>query len=108
MEKKLGPLIQDFEIFQVFTLLLPILPQVPIGVFFLIDEWGGPIEQYVNSVGIAEVAFEPIKDSQLITPYGAFPTAFVNLSVGLIWYHNMLVGSKMQGSGLDPSVVDFE
>lgn len=58
---------------------------------------GGPIQQYVNTVGIPQIAFEPIKYYELITPYGAFPVSIANLSVGLIWYHNMLLGSKMQG-----------
>jgi hypothetical protein len=63
----------------------------------LLDTDGGPIQQYVSAVGIASIASQPILDHVLITPYGTFPIALVNLSVSLVWYHNMLVGSKMQG-----------
>jgi len=58
---------------------------------------GGPIIQYVSQVGIQEIASEPVIDHVLISPYGAFPIALVNLSVSLVWYQNMLLGSKMQG-----------
>jgi len=58
---------------------------------------GGPIEQYVNAVGIPSIAHEKIKDFDLITPYGCFPVVLANFSVGLVWYHNMLLGSRMQG-----------
>jgi len=58
---------------------------------------GGPVQSYVAAVGIAEIAFEAITDSNLITPYGSFPVLLANYTYGLVWYHNMLLGSKMQG-----------
>ena len=32
-----------------------------------------------------------------MTPYGAFPCALSNRSVAIQWYHNMLLGPRMQG-----------
>jgi len=52
---------------------------------------------YVSAVGIQSIAKERIKDHDLITPYGNYPVSLANLTVGLIWYHNMILGAKMQG-----------
>ncbi|XP_065840872.1 uncharacterized protein [Oscarella lobularis] len=47
--------------------------------------------------GISEVARAKSTRFDVVTPYGAFPTILANLSVGIAWYHNMLLGQKMQG-----------
>eukprot|EP00118_Oscarella_pearsei_P013086 m.101185 g.101185 ORF g.101185 m.101185 type:complete len:281 (+) comp37117_c0_seq1:732-1574(+) len=47
--------------------------------------------------GISEVARVKSTRKDVITPYGSFPTILANESVGLAWYHTMLMGKKMQG-----------
>ncbi len=44
------------------------------------------------------MAFQPAPRTDIITPYGSFPVIIANFSVGLVWYHNMISGPKMQGS----------
>jgi len=58
---------------------------------------GTPVSQYVSAVGIQEIAFQKIETTSLITPYGSFPVILADLPTGLVWYYNMLVGSRMQG-----------
>jgi hypothetical protein len=53
---------------------------------------------YVSAVGIQSIASQQVENHFLITPYGAYPVALVNLPVGLVWYHAMLSGSRMQGT----------
>jgi len=58
---------------------------------------GTPVSQYVSAVGIKEIAFSTIDTIDLITPYAAFPVILADLPTGLVWYYNMLMGSRMQG-----------
>ena len=49
--------------------------------------------------GIPSIAFEPNVDwrTDVVTPYGIYTLALSNVSVALQWYHNMLIGPRMQG-----------
>jgi len=58
---------------------------------------GGPVSQYISAVGIQQIAFQPIETTTLVTPYGAMPVILADFPTGLVWYFNMLVGSRMQG-----------
>jgi len=55
------------------------------------------IPDYVSDSGIQAIAFQTSTRDDIITPYGAFPVFLANLGVGLVWYHNMISGPKMQG-----------
>lgn len=55
------------------------------------------IPDYVSDSGITSISFNSALRDDLITPYGAFPVILANFSVGLVWYHNMISGPKMQG-----------
>ncbi len=54
---------------------------------------------YVSATGIQEIAFQPVRTTDLVTPYAAYPLLIEEESrpYGLAWYANMLQGSKMQG-----------
>lgn len=52
---------------------------------------------YISAAGIQSIAFEVVTRRDIITPYGAFPTMLADLPTGLAWYHNMLMGTAMQG-----------
>jgi len=56
-----------------------------------------PIPDYVGAVGVPEIAFQKVERSDIVTPYGAFPTVLADLGVGLTWYHTMISGPRMQG-----------
>eukprot|EP00042_Codosiga_hollandica_P019315 m.59418 g.59418 ORF g.59418 m.59418 type:complete len:517 (-) comp49239_c0_seq4:61-1611(-) len=60
---------------------------------------GKPIPDYIGNTGIQSLAFMPNQDwrSDVVTPYGIFPMALSNRSVAIQWYHNMLLGPRMQG-----------
>jgi len=58
---------------------------------------GTPVSQYVSAVGIKEIAFSTIDTTALVTPYASFPVILADLPTGLVWYYNMLMGSRMQG-----------
>ena len=51
---------------------------------------------YLSAAGVQEVASEKVHHKDVITPYGGYSVLLANKTVGLIWYHNMLGGSKMQ------------
>jgi hypothetical protein len=52
---------------------------------------------YVSAVGIQSIASQEVTNHDLITPYGSYPISIANLTVGLVWYHNILTGGRMQG-----------
>jgi hypothetical protein len=58
---------------------------------------GGPVSQYISAVGIPQIAFQSVATNNLITPYGSFPVILAHFPTGLVWYYNMLMGSRMQG-----------
>jgi len=58
---------------------------------------GGPVTQYISGCGIQQIAFETVQTTVLITPYGSFPVILADYPTGLVWYYNMLMGSRMQG-----------
>lgn len=53
-------------------------------------------------LGITPLAESPTQNT-IVTPYGAFPLLLhpVSKPYGLVWYANMLSGSKMQGSQIN-------
>jgi len=51
---------------------------------------------YLSACGVQEVSFERVDHKEVITPYGAFPLFLINETIGSIWYHNQLLGTKMQ------------
>jgi len=51
---------------------------------------------YLSALGIQELAFEKVVYNHVVTPYATFPVFLANQRIGLIWYHNHLLGSKMQ------------
>lgn len=51
---------------------------------------------YLSAAGIQEIAFEPVLHRNVITPYSTFPVFLADPVTALVWYHNMLIGSKMQ------------
>jgi hypothetical protein len=52
---------------------------------------------YLSAVGIQEIAFERVLYQDVVTPYATFPVMLANLSVGLVWYNELLKAPKMQG-----------
>jgi len=54
---------------------------------------------YVSDCGIAEIAFNPIRNNNLFTPYGAYPMMLHpdTRAYGLAWYANSINASRMQG-----------
>ncbi|EFA85167.1 GPI anchored protein [Heterostelium album PN500] len=52
---------------------------------------------YITGFGIGDLAMARIQEYGFFTPYGAFPVLLANHSVGLTWYHNMLMAPGMQG-----------
>lgn len=58
-----------------------------------------PIPDYVSNTGIPCLATLTNISWRLdlVTPYAVFPTALINISVAAVWYHNMLLGPRMQG-----------
>lgn len=55
------------------------------------------IPDYVSDTGITSISFQTASRTDIITPYGSFPVVLANFTVGLVWYHNMISGPKMQG-----------
>jgi len=59
------------------------------------------IPDYISYTGIPQLAMQANSSSSwrfdVVTPYAAFPTTFVNETIGLLWYHNMLLPDRMQG-----------
>jgi len=55
------------------------------------------IPDYISAAGVQAVAFQQVLRTDVITPYGSFPGILANQSIGLVWYHNMLIGPRMQG-----------
>jgi hypothetical protein len=51
---------------------------------------------YLSACGIEEIAFEDVHHTNVITPYATFPIFLVNQTIGSIWYHMNLLGTKMQ------------
>lgn len=51
---------------------------------------------YISAAGVQEVASERITDRNVITPYGAYSVILANYTNGIVWYHHLLKGSKMQ------------
>lgn len=49
----------------------------------------------LNSLKIS--SFKDVEHTDIITPYGSFPVMLADRNIGLMWYLNMLQGTKMQG-----------
>ena len=54
------------------------------------------VNGYISFCGIPSVSNQSTYELDVITPYGSFPTMLFNKTVGLAWYHNMLLGNGMQ------------
>jgi hypothetical protein len=52
---------------------------------------------YLGCLGIPELAQNPISRFDVVTPYGAYPVILANQTIGMVWYHRMLLGTAMQG-----------
>ncbi|KAG2378722.1 hypothetical protein C9374_007870 [Naegleria lovaniensis] len=52
---------------------------------------------YVSACGIQQIASQYVEHTDIITPYGSFPIMLADRNIGLMWYLNMLQGTKMQG-----------
>ncbi len=57
-----------------------------------------PIPDYIGDTGIPSLAFVQATDWRLdiVTPYAVMPLAQINQTVAVIWYHNLLLGPRMQ------------
>jgi len=55
------------------------------------------IPDYISAAGIQSLACQQVLRTDVVTPYATFPSMLINQAVGLIWYHHMLNGPKMQG-----------
>jgi len=55
------------------------------------------IPDYISAAGISGITFESVQRTDVVTPYSSFPTILANQTVGLVWYHLMLKGPRMQG-----------
>lgn len=51
---------------------------------------------YVSDCGIQELSFQQVTCNSIVTPYAATPVMMVSLPVGLMWYANMVNGSRGQ------------
>jgi hypothetical protein len=69
---------------------------------------GGPPPDYISATGIQKIAFETVQRTDVITPYGAFPTMLADLPTGLAWYLQMLKGPRMQGDFLSLTFNSFD
>lgn len=58
----------------------------------------GQIIGYISNAGIPSVAMIVHQERDVVTPYSVFPTLLVEggRSVGMAWWHNMILGKKMQ------------
>jgi len=52
---------------------------------------------YASACGIQQIASQLVQYTDVVTPYGAFPVILADPKIGLMWYLNMIKGSKMQG-----------
>jgi hypothetical protein len=51
---------------------------------------------YLGASGIAELAFQPVQQTTVVTPYAAFPLILLDRGMGLVWYKNMIAAGKGQ------------
>ena len=51
---------------------------------------------YISNAGVPSVSNQTDLELDVITPYGSFPSMLFNQTLGLAWYHNMLLGKGMQ------------
>ena len=51
---------------------------------------------YISPAGVPSVGSQQAQELDMITPYAAFPVFLFNETVGMVWYHNMLLGKGMQ------------
>lgn len=62
-------------------------------------------EEYYSDLGIPELAEQPVTHQHIIAPYAAFPVILADERIGVVWLHNMLLGSSMQGPyGISESI----
>jgi hypothetical protein len=52
---------------------------------------------YVSATGIQPISFQQVRRTDVVTPYGSYPTMLADLPAGLAWYNTMLNGPAMQG-----------
>ncbi|KAF9479545.1 hypothetical protein BDN70DRAFT_983632 [Pholiota conissans] len=56
----------------------------------------GQIIGYISNAGIPQIANQTIQELDVITPYSTMNTMIVNKTIGLAWWHNMVVAKRMQ------------
>ncbi|KIJ34150.1 hypothetical protein M422DRAFT_182470 [Sphaerobolus stellatus SS14] len=56
----------------------------------------GQIIGYISNAGIPQIANQTIQELDVITPYSTMNTMLVDKSVGLAWWHNMVIAKRMQ------------
>ncbi|TFK35374.1 hypothetical protein BDQ12DRAFT_635257 [Crucibulum laeve] len=56
----------------------------------------GQIIGYISNAGIPEIANQTVQELDVITPYSTMNTMLVNKTVGLVWWHNMVIAKRMQ------------
>lgn len=56
----------------------------------------GQIIGYISNCGIPSIANQTVQELDVITPYSVFPLMLVNRTLGLVWWHNIVSGKKMQ------------
>jgi hypothetical protein len=60
------------------------------------DPTTGQIIGYISDAGIPSISNQTTFELDVITPYSVFPVMLFDKPVAFAWYHNMLVGKKMQ------------
>ncbi|KAH6713228.1 putative GPI anchored protein [Leptodontidium sp. MPI-SDFR-AT-0119] len=60
------------------------------------DPTTGEIIGYISNAGIPSISFQTEQELDVITPYGVFPTVYLDKAVGMAWWKNMADGKKMQ------------
>jgi hypothetical protein len=53
---------------------------------------------YISPAGIPSIANQTEQYLDVITPYATWPTIMFDKGVGLVWWHNMVSGKKMQST----------
>ncbi|KAF8576240.1 putative GPI anchored protein [Ramaria rubella] len=56
----------------------------------------GQIIGYISNAGIPSLANQTIQELDVITPYSTMNTMLVNKTVGLVWWHNIVLAKRMQ------------
>lgn len=60
------------------------------------DPSTGDVIGYISNAGIPSIANQTVQELDVITPYSVFPTILFNKTVGLAWWHDMVIAKKMQ------------